>query len=382
MEYITNPKKAVIVSSLSMDDSREYAKQFKETCDLYGKGDKYGERKYYHFKLSPNPTDYPSPQQVHELAEQMAQKLFSAHECVIATHLDTDATHSHIVVNSVSFETGKKLHICLSEYGAYKDLADIVGEELGFTPLNWRTKTAEKRERLSADKTAITENKHLSQAERHIAKRDDNGVASWKEVLRQAIDEAKACCTDRAEFQTYLKEVYDIDMPRNTAKTISFVHPAVGETYAVRGAKLGADYTAENIDRALAENKERSVENARLFTSKEEYSTTDRNDSTIATISNRAIIPSKPTTQTGNGECLTPRSISDIITELREIDGAVQSVIKGSNQIMEKSQSNGERNTKSDTGQQQESHKSTETVRKHEPSVQQKPTRRSKSYER
>ena len=45
IDYITDPKKAVIVSSLSMDDNRDYAKQFTETCKLYGKGSGYDERK-------------------------------------------------------------------------------------------------------------------------------------------------------------------------------------------------------------------------------------------------------------------------------------------------------------------------------------------------
>jgi len=177
---------------------------------MYGKGKGFNERKYYHFKLSPDQADYPSPQQVRELAEKMAQRLFSAHECVIATHLDTNTTHSHIIVNAVSFETGKKLHICQSEYREYKDLADVMGEELGFTPLDWRTKTEEKRERLSADKAITSDNKHLSQEERHIAKRDTKGGGSWKDALRQTIDEAKANCTDRAELQRYLQDNYGV----------------------------------------------------------------------------------------------------------------------------------------------------------------------------
>ena len=111
IDYITDPKKAIIVSSMSMDDSTDYAKQFTEICKLYGKGSGYDERKYYHFKLSPDRADNPTPQQCHELAERMAKKLFSAHECVIATHNDTDTLHSHIIVNAVSFETGKKFRV-------------------------------------------------------------------------------------------------------------------------------------------------------------------------------------------------------------------------------------------------------------------------------
>ena len=50
--YITDENKAEIVSSQNLDDNQDYAQQFRETADLYGKGEKFDERKYYHFKLS------------------------------------------------------------------------------------------------------------------------------------------------------------------------------------------------------------------------------------------------------------------------------------------------------------------------------------------
>lgn len=40
---------------------------------------------------------------------ELAQREFPGYEAVMATHIDADHIHNHIVVNSVSFETGKKL---------------------------------------------------------------------------------------------------------------------------------------------------------------------------------------------------------------------------------------------------------------------------------
>ena len=77
LDYITNPQKAIIVTNLSLDNNRDYAEQFKETCDIYGKGSDPKERKYYHFKVSCKPSDNPTPQQSHELAEKLARELFS-----------------------------------------------------------------------------------------------------------------------------------------------------------------------------------------------------------------------------------------------------------------------------------------------------------------
>jgi len=256
-----------------------------------------------------------------------------------------------------------------------------MGEELGFTPLDWRTKTEEKRERLSADKAITSDNKHLSQEERHIAKRDTKGGSSWKDALRQTIDEAKVNCTDRAEFQHYLQDNYGVTMPRNTAKTVSFVHPAVGEGCAVRGTKL---------DKALWENKERSVLNAGLFISQDVWASSSRRErpaeekqsntnsrgatSTYADTNIETFI-SQPTSQTGNGNRLAPRSIGDVGAELRSLDETVQS-------ITGRNQSNGEPVDRLAEKGTTEKPRTTETSGEYERSIQQKPKRRSHSYER
>ena len=335
IDYITDPKKAVIVSSQSLDDSENYAKQFKQTCDLFGKGSKSNERKYYHFKLSVAPNDNPTPEQSHKFAEQLAQELFSEHECVIATHNDTDTLHTHIIVNAVSFETGKKLHLNDSAYRNCKDLADKMGAELGFTPLMWREKTATKRRRTKNDISLV--HKDQTNAERNIAKRDFEGTASWKDALCYAIDEAKTIATNRAEFQNYLYENFGVTMPRNTGKTVSFVHPAVGENYTVRGAKLGGLYTTSSIDKSLSQNKEnieRSKQNARLFTQTEQSTTGAEypNITAAATFAHQPISPSQRQRQEGHGNRTTPRSISDISAELRGIDEAVHRITMGSQQ--------------------------------------------------
>jgi len=388
IEYITKPDKAVIVSSLSMDDSRNYAKQFKETCELYSKGNRHNERKYYHFKLSCNPTDNPTPQQSHELAEKLAQELFSAHECVIATHTDSDVIHSHILINAVSFETGKKFHMNNKEYEDCKDLADVLGIEMGFTPLYWREKVSERYERMDAD--VATESKTLSNAEINIVKRDTEGTASWKDALRQAIDEAKLHCINRVAFEKYLHDTFGVIMTRNTKKTVSFVHPAIGEKYAIRGAKLGNDYTATSIDEALLKNRERSSINARLFTHTEQQHTTKSNI-------NISIIPSQPTSQNGNGERYTAGVLGEVDTELRRIDEAVSRITTGvqsgdepenggaSKHIISDREnviSQPKRDEGTDRTKRQEPSKPATKSPKHDPVIQQKPKRRSYENER
>lgn len=261
IDYIKDDKKAEIVSSQNLDNSRDYAEQFRETAQLFGKGTDFDERKYYSFKLSCDRADNVSASAHHEYAEAVAKRFFPNHECVIATHTDTDTVHSHIIVNAVNFEDGKKLQINDNKYRRMKDVADQMGVERGFSELNWRAATQEKRERLT--KEPVPEPQKYSTAEKYI--QQEHGMEwdkhSWKEQLRQVIDGAKKECSSRSEFQSYLKE-YGVEMPRNTEKSVSFIHPLVSNK-SVRGNVLGAEYTATEIDKALELNHERSIENAR-----------------------------------------------------------------------------------------------------------------------
>jgi hypothetical protein len=150
-----------------------------------------------------------------------------------------------------------KLHINNKKYSIFKDITDEIGKKMGLTPLNWREKVKEKRENL---KNGIsTEHLEVTRAEHHITAKNENnqGVFTWKEALRKAIDEAREICTTRKEFQKYLKEEFGVEMPRNTENTISFIHPAVKKS--VRGARLGADYTAESIDIDLNNNLQKEI---------------------------------------------------------------------------------------------------------------------------
>ena len=65
-------------------------------------------RQYYHFVQSFAETDDLTPQEAHAIALELAQREFPNFEVLVATHIDTDHLHSHLVVNSVSFQDGKK----------------------------------------------------------------------------------------------------------------------------------------------------------------------------------------------------------------------------------------------------------------------------------
>lgn len=48
-----------------------------------------------------------TPREVHQIGLEFAARQFPDYEVLIATHCDTDNLHNHLLVNSVSFKTGK-----------------------------------------------------------------------------------------------------------------------------------------------------------------------------------------------------------------------------------------------------------------------------------
>ena len=229
--YITNPKKAEIVSERNLFDDEDYAKQFEETAALYGKGKGYNERKYYHFKLSCARQDNLSPSEAHKFAEEVAAKLFQDYECVLATHTDTDTVHSHIIVNAVDPLTGKKLQFSPKDYIAIKDEVNCLGKEHGYTETDFRKRGKNSR----------------TAAERKIML---NGGVSWKEELREVIVEAIGKSHNEQEFKDYLKTCYGVEITRS-GKDYSYLHPQ--KQKPIRGAKLGTSYTKSEVLRKLGE---------------------------------------------------------------------------------------------------------------------------------
>lgn len=227
--YITNPKKAEIVSVRNLFEDEDYAKQFEETAALYGKGKGFNERKYYHFKLSCARQDNLTPQKAHKFAEEVAEKLFRDCEYVLATHTDTDTVHSHIIVNAVNPLTGKKLQFSTKDYIAMKDEVNRMGKERGYTETDFRKRGKNSR-------TAV---------ERKIML---NGGVSWKEELREVIAEAIGKTKDEQGFKDYLKMCYGVEITRS-GKDYSYLHPQ--KQKPIRGAKLGTNYTKSEVLRKL-----------------------------------------------------------------------------------------------------------------------------------
>ena len=90
-----------------------------------------------------------TPEVAHELGLEYVNEVFGKDfEVVVATHLNTDNVHNHIVINSVSLKTGKKFY----DYHASRDylriVSDCICQYYGLSVLEdkiWKHKGAYKR---------------------------------------------------------------------------------------------------------------------------------------------------------------------------------------------------------------------------------------------
>lgn len=87
-------------------DGENAFKEFMSTKKSYGKTDGMN---FYQYVQSFSPEENITPQKAHEVALEFAEKAWTGYEVLVVTHCDVQHIHSHFVINSVSFENGKKL---------------------------------------------------------------------------------------------------------------------------------------------------------------------------------------------------------------------------------------------------------------------------------
>lgn len=271
IEYITNPEKAALTFVGHMDRGEDLAKQMLETADMWGKNQNEDDRKYYHNKISFAVEDWNrnggplSEEEAAEFGKEFVREFFAEYETVGAVHVDREHLHLHIICNSVNFKTGEKIHMSDAEIRRLKDRVQEMSREKGLYELDWRQATADKREKQKNGELQPEEFEVLTFAEKGIREREGMPVAirelsaqekpskvSWKDELRIIIDYAADNCTTLKEFNETLNH-YGVTTPRNTATTISYLHP--GRDKAVRGDTLGGGYTKAAIMEAIEYNR-------------------------------------------------------------------------------------------------------------------------------
>lgn len=163
-------------------------------------------QQFFHFVQSFSPDEKVTPQEVNAIGVELAQREFPGYEAVIATHIDADHIHNHIVVNSVSFETGKKLHQNTADLMKHRQVNDEICAAHGLSVL---PSSQEKK------------SQGMSSREYRSAAKGE----SWKFQLMAVIDDCMRYARSKEEFMSLMKsEGYDVKWT-DTRKSITYTCP-------------------------------------------------------------------------------------------------------------------------------------------------------------
>ena len=144
------------------------------------------------------------PRQAHEAARRLAE-YFEGCEVLICTHVDREHVHSHCVINSVNFETGKKLHMAKEQIQELMRRNDAICQEMGLPVFDAPTQQA----------------CGMSGAEYHMALKGQ----SWKLRLMNTIDECMKYAADKDAFVSLMESEGYAVCWESTRKYITYTTP-------------------------------------------------------------------------------------------------------------------------------------------------------------
>ena len=186
-------------------------------------------RQYYHFVQSFAEDDDLTPQEAHAIALELVQREFPDFEVLVATHIDTDHLHSHLIVNSVSFQDGRKLHQSAADLQAHRLASDEICAAHGLDILPPPQKQVKQ--------------KRMGTREYRSAAKGQ----SWKFRLMNTIDQCMRYAATKNEFLSLMEsEGYQVRWT-DSRKNITYTTP---EGMKCRDDRLHEEkYTKEVMER-------------------------------------------------------------------------------------------------------------------------------------
>ena len=186
-----------------------------------------------------------SAEEANKIGQELAKKVAPGHRAMVYTHQKSEGgnIHNHIVICSVNQNDGRKLDTYGMLWKSRKESNELTNA------------------RGLSDITERVAGLRYTQAEKGLV---EKGEFSWKDNIREVIDNAKLECKSETEFKSYLAERGITINERNSkreesGKSWTYYHPNGGK---VRGVKLGEDYTRSVVLQSLQnqENKNSVIE--------------------------------------------------------------------------------------------------------------------------
>ena len=201
INYVTRENKTVPNLIAGKDCLAESSlEEMQYVKELYKKTDG---RQYIHLIQSFSPEDKVTKEQIHTLGLKLAER-FKGHQVLVATHIDREHTHNHLVINSVNFENGRKIQISKKDLQDIKDFSDELCIEQGLSVIE------------KTDKSSYMNTNQYKVAEKG---------ESWKFKLINAIDNSMPKSYTKDEFIKNMNKLgYQVKW-EDTRKYITYTTP-------------------------------------------------------------------------------------------------------------------------------------------------------------
>ena len=169
----------------------------------------------------------------HKIGVKLAEEVFGDRfEALVATHLNTDHFHNHIVINAVSWKDGLRYNDCKATYTKIREVSDRLCREYGLSVIEHPKGRGVNYGEWKADNVDETPTR--------------------RSLIRGAINTAIGLSITMAQFVEWMKELgFIIDESGKHAKIKN-----VGDRRFVRFDSLGVGFSVKEIrERICAQNK-------------------------------------------------------------------------------------------------------------------------------
>ena len=219
--------KKMYVTAINCPTKRAYQSMM-ATKKRYGKlGGNVAYHGFQSFK-----TGEVTPEQAHQIGLETARRMWGReYEIVVTTHLNTDNLHNHIVVNSVSFRTGRKFENHRSDHYKLREISDQICKERNLSVLPPSKFTGSRKKDYWIRKS---------------------GNLTHRDLLKQDIEQILPLCGNWNEFEKRLRSLGYQFPGDQSYDHISITAP--GWKRAVRLDGLG--YTDEVLEKRFHQNRD------------------------------------------------------------------------------------------------------------------------------
>ena len=229
LSYVENDKKTdkkMYVTAINCPTKLAY-QYMTATKKKYGKtGGNVAYHGYQSFRK-----DEVTAQEAHQIGLETAKRMWGdEYEIVVTTHLNTDNIHNHIVINSVSFKTGRKFENHRSDHYKLREISDSVCRERG--------------------KSVLPPQKFTGSTKKDYWVHKD-GNLTHRDCIKRDMEAILQCCTNTHEFERKLKLMGYRFVRDNQYAHLSII--AEGWKRPVRLDSIG--YSMDEIRRRLDENR-------------------------------------------------------------------------------------------------------------------------------